>query len=199
MIDLVEAKRREQELFDQGTRWLEATNLIELLQPLGDVQLDGSFAYRLLVKPDIDFHIYNDDPDFSVATAIARKMLDFPDIVRFRMVNTYVNKPKPGEPKGHFLGLKLQFEDRLWTLDVWVIRPEDKNDSATFPPDWYKKLTPEQHDTILLIKHQLKEAGRYGGATGDKFASADVYRAVMNDGITHIDQLMEWRKTHPYF
>ena len=173
-MSIEEAKAKEQELFEQVTRWLQATNLIELLQPLGDVQLDGSFAYRLLVKPDIDFHVYNDDPDFSVATAIAQKMLEFPNIVRLRLVNTYINKPKPGEPKGHFIGLKLQFEDRLWTLDVQVIRPEDKNDPATFPPDWYKKLTP-QHDTILLIKHHLKETGWYGGATGDKFASADVY------------------------
>ena len=151
------------------------------------------------MKPDIDLHIYNDEPDFSVATKIAQKMLDFPGVVRLRVVNTYVNKPKAGEPKGHYLGIKLQFEDKLWNIHAWVIRPEDKTEPEMFPRDWYKQLTQEQHETILLIKHQLKEAGRYGGTTGDKFASADVYRAVMKDGITHIDQLTEWRETHPYF
>ncbi|MBI2798426.1 hypothetical protein HYX70_04000 [Candidatus Saccharibacteria bacterium] len=199
MITLEEANKKAEALQKDGRALLDQYDTLSLLARLGDIHVDGSFAYGLMVKPDIDFHIYSSFPDIRKVSEVSQKLLETPELVRILVSNKqdYL-EPETGHPKGIYLGFRIFYKGQAWNFDVWVVKPENKVDSEMFEFGWHKKLTKEQRDSILLLKYNLKDQGRYPGLDEGMYASADIYRAVMKDGVRTIEELDEWRKTHPY-
>ncbi len=195
MITLEEAKKHQDELQAHGRRLLDQLAIEQTLAKLGDVNLDGSFLYGLMVKPDIDYHIYNEHPDITAVAEVARKFMLLPGAARVQVGNKFVKPPLPGMPRGIYLGMAIFFETVEWSFDIWVLSREEKMDQANFPVGWADQLSESQRDNIILLKYQLAELGRYPS----EVHSADVYRAVKNDRVSTISELDEWRKTHPFY
>lgn len=171
-------------------------DVVRWLQPLGTLELEGSFTYGLMVKPDIDGRIYCDQPSLQAASELLQPTALHPGVVRTMLVNFLVATPDPGMPVGIYLGIRYLFETVVWNFDIWVIRPEDELS------DEFKLMTnlgASERDKLLLLKYQLKERGFYPGSTKvpGSFSSADLYRAVRRDGVDNLDDLLEWRKKHP--
>lgn len=196
MITLEEAHANQVALQQQGTRLMEAFKLKDMVSKLGDFGLQGSFTYGLMVKPDIDARVYCDKPSINGVADIAATIMTLPNVIRTNVVNYSSYSPEPGQPKGIYLGIKYDFEDVLWNFDIWIINSDNElgaefNDLET--------IDPGLKDTILLLKYRLKEQGLYPGSSKipGSFSSADLYRAVIRDGIRELDRLLEWRRRYP--
>lgn len=201
MITLGEAKRRQAELQARGQRLLDSFDIVDQLSLIGEIEIQGSFAAGLMVKPDIDIYVLNESPSLRAVADLAREITMLDGTVRVMTVNFLVNSSDPGTPKGVYLGVRRLFEGEVWNFDIWVISPNERLDLENFPPQWHTKLTPAMHDAALLMKYQLTEQGLYPRSSKVKgsIASAEIYRAVMNDGIKSTDDLKEWQKSHSYY
>ncbi len=195
MITIQEAKECQAQLQQEAREILDYYQLEPLLVPLGTLHTVGSFRYGWMVKPDIDFLIYNDKPDFEPLLTIAHKMMHLPGMGKVSIANHFAWPDIPGVPKSMYLCLKPNWQGTVWQIDIHMLKPEDHADKDNFALGWEKKLTGDQKDAILLLKYQLKEQGRYG----TDFWSADIYRAVMNNHVLTLKDLELWRQTHPFY
>jgi hypothetical protein len=118
-----------------------------------------------------------------------------------QVVTRHLDNPRRrGVPKGVYMSLKPDYRQRRWNFDIWFHTLAGRVDAAAFGPGWHKELTPSQRDIILLLKWNLQEMGRYPHTQTNpaSFGSADIYRAVLNDGVQTIEGLDQWRRTHPF-
>lgn len=200
MITVEEAKKHQVSLQKDGQAILSKYSILKLLSKLGDVHIDGSFTYGLMVKPDIDFHIFTESPDIMNVADVCRELFMIPELTRLHVSNrqSFV-EPRPGTPKGIYLGFRIYFQGSEWNFDIWNINPKHKINSETFATGWHEKLTQNQRDVILLLKYNLKELGRYPGIEKGMYASADVYRAVLTGDVHTIEELDNWRVNNPYY
>ncbi len=148
-----------------------------------------------MVKPDVDLYIISPSPDVASLADITREVTVEDGVVRVTVSNFTKNSSGPGKPRGLYFGLRGDIDGTIWNLDCWITGAEDRLDPENFGKDWHQRLTKRQHDAILLLKHQLTEQGRYPGF----IRSADIYRAVMNDGIQTVEAMEEWKRVHPYY
>ncbi len=201
MITLKEAKQRQDGLQKQAKALLEHFQIIEKLKPLGEVGLYGSYLYGLMVQPDIDIEVSTDHPDLDDVSTVAQFYIKNERINRVMVTSKYLSRHDgtPGRPPGIYLGISPYWEGREWNLDIWIMPPQNKLDQENFPSNWHAKLTDKQRESILLLKYNLSQQRRYPGTKDGQFLSADIYRAVMNDGVKSIEELDDWRKTHPYY
>jgi hypothetical protein len=187
---------------EEGKRLLKSLNMLPDLAEFGTVQVQGSFLYGLMVKRDIDIYVLIDEYDLAKVADYAHKLIVSEKIGKTSVDNMRMERVLiKGVPNGHYLGLNVPFEGSMWNFDIWFVKKEDLIDQSNFPLGWENKLSQEQRDSILFLKHNLSEIKLYphSSKVAGSFASADVYRAVMNDGIKTIDELQEWRKTHPFY
>jgi len=72
-----------------------------------------------------------------------------------------------------------------WETEIWFMEkyPQDKIDQDL---RFKEKLTPENRLTIL----KLKQAREVHGDNKHRITSTDIYRAVLDDGLTDYDQIL---------
>lgn len=194
-MTLEEAKQQAEALLSEGKRVIEKLDIERQLGSMGKLHLTGSFRSGLMVKRDIDFYILVDEPQLQPLADLGRKLMDDPTVGKISIANHYIWPKTPGVPRSLYLCIRPVVEGELWQVDVHMMNPDDLPDKTNYPLDWEDKMTGKQKDSALMLKANLQELGRYPG----EFRSADIYRAVMNDGIKTIPELQTWRKTHPYF
>ena len=191
-MTLEEAKSNAAQLKSDAEELLDKFEIKRRFSPLGEVELRGSVLYGLMVRYDLDFNIYSDDPKIEKAAEVAKDLLTIPDLYAVQVNNHYVVPPTLGKPKGIYIGIKPYFKSNVWVIDGWYLKREDALDQVEFGTEWWKEITLEQKDTMLLLKATLNEQGRYA----KEFVSAEIYRAVKDDGVETIDQLEVWRQSH---
>ena len=191
-MTLEEAKRNAAQLKADAEELLEKFKIQHHLRPLGEVELRGSALHDLMVRYDLDFNIYSDDPKIEKAAEVAKGLMTLPDMAGVQVNNHYVVPPTPGKPVGIYIGIKPYFKGNVWIIDGWYLKREDVLNQVAFGAAWWKEVRPEQKDTMLLLKATLHEQGRYA----KEFFSADVYRAVNDDGVKTIEDLEVWRQFH---
>lgn len=192
-MTIKEAKIKQAKLHRTAQRILATKKILKELEKYGEVTLVGSFAAELMVKPDIDFEIVNSKID-------QNKVIELTDFF-FRMKGNYSVEiadgtdyvRRPGHPKGFYIGVNTMFEDTIWRFDIWLTRePIDVTDSSYVSmrdQQWYKKVPSGTLNTILLLKHTLNEKGEYS-----KYASANVYEAVVEGGVKTLKDFYVWAK-----
>ncbi|MFI1864515.1 hypothetical protein [Streptomyces jumonjinensis] len=169
--------------------------LAELLGTRGEAVRVGSAALGLMVRRDLDITVVCPRLDAATAKAVADigaelAVHDRVRQVRFRNDTGPWNADPAAYPDGLYLGVEYRGGDgRDWTLDLWFVdEPDRQPDLAhlrTLPP----RLDDAHRRTILRIKEAL--AARPDD--GDRAPSYDVYRAVLDDGVTTVGEFDAWR------
>lgn len=104
-----------------GALLMNKSRLLELLGCFGKVHTTGSYTYDLMLDPDIDIYLELQDPSRESAKAILNALIDqgfwngykFFDWKKFR---------RPQFPKGYYLGLKNDWKDKRWKIDIWLFK-----------------------------------------------------------------------------
>ena len=79
--------------------------------------------------------------------------------------------------------------EEIWNLDLWFFDLETISKAEAYCENIMKmvKQTPEIQEHIIRIKQELQKRGLYGF---EQYSSMDVYRAVLEQGITDTDELL---------
>lgn len=188
MIDLKTARQRADELRTRADALLEEYQIVDTLGAIGPVECTGSYAYDLMVVPDIDMEIYNPSITPSEIYDLGKQL--FLRTHRIGMSDRTQLPLKESRPVGVYIGSQIDFQDQRWKIDIWVM-PDHSSRQHTMTefqrPDWFKRTTQEQREAMLLLKHQLHEEGTYNAPV----ASYQVYKAVLED-VTELSAFKDW-------
>jgi hypothetical protein len=94
--------------------------------------------------------------------------------------------------KGYYFAAVIPVEDQRWKIDVWLITPEyDKSPEMT---DHFKKLLDKADESkkisILEIKNAMREGKKYVKGVDGRL----IYKAVLEDGITSVEEFKKFIK-----
>ncbi|MBA2278834.1 hypothetical protein H0V99_00105 [Candidatus Saccharibacteria bacterium] len=172
---------------EEAEQLLTQTKLENLLAKFGQVNLDGSYAYNLMVDRDLDFGVAVRSVTPEIRAEIARTFasqswaysVNITDRVNFEPLSNL------GAPRGLYLGLTIPFPIERWNIDVWFVVSED------LPQDNIANLvqnaTSEQRSAILQIKYDLMQSGqKQKGQT-----SSEIYKAVLQKNIKTTAEFLE--------
>lgn len=178
----------QQRLHDQADKMLQMTGLAKILQQYGQLApIGGSYAYGLMVYPDLDISIICDTITTDQFANLALDIIRQPFVRKVSTVNNvdYVSLRK-GHPKGYWIGIEIPFEQDVWGIDCWIQTKAWAADTTDHYAARMLNITDAQRDAILQIKYQLILRGCYG----DNIVSVDVYDAVLDQGITTVDAFL---------
>lgn len=133
---------------------LKKTQLIDKLAKYGEVVISGSYALDLLVDCDIDLFIINKKINKEGSLKILNDLIRQDDFNGY-MYYDWTERRHEGFPNGYYLGLKTNFKNRKWKIDVWLLKSPYKEAEKlmNFVLD---NLNEQNRKTVLKLKHQAK-------------------------------------------
>jgi hypothetical protein len=177
-------------LLEQSKKWhaeaddlLEKSDLIGTMSKFGQVFNSGSYAYDLMLGPDIDFLMVCESPEISAKNLLM-------SLIGQRYWNGYkfydwenFRSPKhPDYPRAYYVGTKVTFSEHRWQTDIWLVNkyPKDIDDS------WITEGSKGHKKEIILA---LKEARNNSDFNASSF---DIYDAVINKNINTTEEFKRW-------
>lgn len=191
MITLEEAKRNQQRLHEEASKLLTDLKLKVLLNRYGQLIIEGSYAYELMHKPDIDLRVVTNNPSRNTIAELTKQLYGSERVLSILTMDMYQMKPKdPPKPKGYYIGLKALFDGAHWNVDIWLVEKPDAGYTPYASLEEIKKLSTQDKDRILLLKAQLDESGF-------DYNSSRVYRAVLESNIATVQDFEKWSTQYP--
>lgn len=170
-------------LRDEAFGDIQELNLIDLLNEHGEAELVGSVALDLIVKPDIDIHLFTTDSDLlGKVNEVYSILLEHPKVSEVR-ISDY-------RPSGVKIGVdRYQGKFRSWDIDIWI---SDKPDSIAFEQTKtiLSKLTAEDRKTIMEVKQHYYELGLLRNGLSHR-----IYKSVLYHKVKNIDEFERYLAT----
>lgn len=187
-ISSIEELRNENvRLVNQAQKMLEVTGVLDILSNgLLPPIIYGSLKYKLMVYPDIDCDIVDQNVNQQTVARIAAALISTDYVRKISVVNT-VHTPsrRKGIPKGFWIGIDIPFEGDRWGIDCWYQKPEWVTETLRPYRNELQHTSQEQKDAILLIKHWLIINGLYDKKS---YTSTDVYDAVLDKNVVSVEE-----------
>lgn len=164
------------------------TGLLERLNKIGTPHIIGSYRMDMMAWNDLDIDIENQGMSIE-------KLYELTDYI----IRTF--RPKWFEAKEEitdegrtvwFQGAEAVIDGELWNFDLWFFDRETIEKAEGYCEDIMARAAkiPGAKERMIGIKQELRERGLYGFGEG-KFISMDVYRAVLEQGITDTEGMLE--------
>lgn len=169
----------QEQLQSEASTLLRASSVLTFLEKLGKPIQAGSSVTGLMVYPDIDFSVQNDNFDIKDAITLTPMLFDELNISALKIADFSSNG---NESAGYYIGFEMPFNGRTWHIDATIggVGP-----LITNPPElaeWIENMSEDERITILKLKRQLIDAKRYVGARSQPpytFRSVHLYEAVL--------------------
>ena len=162
---------------------LLALGLRTVLDSYGDVHVVGSYALRLMVWRDLDIHVVRPDSHPRDFFNLGGKLAELLKPAKMHYRDEFVMQT-PDLPRGLYWGIYLGDERKgAWKIDIWA-SDEKGFQAATRHDAWLRPaLTDDVRANILRIKSAVWTDPRYRKS----FSSLDVYRAVIEKGVSDVE------------
>ncbi|MGX1774088.1 hypothetical protein ACWIGW_18395 [Nocardia brasiliensis] len=172
----------------QAHEILDTLRLFERWQDFGTPVLVGAVAYELAIAPDIDIEIYCDSPQIEHGFAVLQDCARI-DGVRNARFGNHLDDPD----EGLYWRLGYRGSDGTdWKIDMWALRRDHPGPcAAQLVAPLRAALTPRTRRTILELKSLVQT-----GAIAEQ-RSIDIYRAVLDGGISSGADLSAWVRDNP--
>jgi hypothetical protein len=171
---------------DQALRILERMDLLGRWSTIGNVELVGSVALNVVVKPDIDLAVFVDDLSPRRGFAALVPLTDDLTVEEI----TYVDARR--QPiNGLYWKMLVAEDDEPWTIDTWMLTRDREQDGeedvrrATRLQARAINQRPEARATIIRIKHEAR-------ARGQLVHGRWLYEAVLDGGVKTYDEHVKW-------
>ena len=164
-------------LHAQADKMLAETGLLALLEQHGhNPSISGSYAYNLMVYPDLDMDLELDTITPEIVAGVAGNLaasgfirkINYRDTVHFPAI-------RPGIPTGYWFGLEIPYEGDSWGVDCWLTEVSTSDVTNDYA-ERLAVLDQPARDAILRIKYDLIRTNQYGMG---HYLSVDVYNAVL--------------------
>lgn len=183
-METVEAEVRQWKL--AANHLIQDSGLINTLKQHGEVQFTGSYHYNLMLSPDIDIYLVRSRPNISFVKTLLSEFINQGWWQSYELGNFFDDKFRIPNwqwlPKGFYIQLKNDYEDRRWKVDIWVLSKSEMNKRS-----WNTRLTNLSVDQRRAVL-ELKKA-RLDGVIDNTVHH--IYEAVLYKGVTNIKQFKE--------
>jgi len=179
----------QDELQREGHAVLEDLKLLEFLAQFSKPHIVGSLATGLMTWRDIDLELYtapNEEQLWQASQYLFRQRH-----VKSVMQADYRKRTDSPFPKGLYIGAKYKKEDgKQWKIDLWLMSQRDTPDYHAWMLKRLPSLTTEKKLAILTLKNALSDHPLYR----KKVFSIDIYKAVIEEGVTDMEGFTEYLK-----
>ena len=164
-------------------RILYEFGLLGKLEEIGKAHIIGSYRMDTMAWNDLDIDIENDQMS-------AEKLYDLTAFIikTFRPVWYEAKEEKVETGTVWFHGFETRITGELWNVDLWFFDRETISQAEQYCDDIARRMTQVQKDVTVHIKQELIKREFY---SFEKYKSIDVYSAVLDKGVTSIDEFLE--------
>ncbi len=168
-------------LRDEAFEIIEELGFLVMLGQYGDARLVGSVALDLVVKPDIDFHLFIARSDVVNVAESIKSSLIADERIRDIRVSDYL------ENDSLKIGIdSLPGRSAEWSIDIWIT--SDISTAGFEETDRIMGLLNEDNrNTILELKRFYFEKGQLHNSL-----SSVIYRAVLEDGVSNLEEFEKY-------
>ncbi len=161
------------------------------LNTYGKPYLIGSVQMNLMAWNDLDIDVENDAMSLEKLHRLTKYILD-------NFNPTWYEAKEEINEQGNkvwFQGFEFYLENELWNVDIWFFDKESIERAEKYCDDISAKVreNEEFRTAIIGIKQELIKRNLYAF---DKYTSVDVYDAVLNKGVLHIDDFIKKCSRH---
>lgn len=171
---------------DQALKIIERMDLLRRWSSVGSVELVGSVALNVVVKPDIDLAVFVDDFSPRRGFEALLPLTDDPAVQEI----SYVDARR--QPiNGLYWKMAVVEDGEPWTIDTWVLTRHRERDSqeevtrATRLQAEAISRRPDARATIVRIKHEARDLG-------ELVHGRWLYEAVVDCGVKTYDEYVRW-------
>ena len=173
-----------QEIRKNADSILYEYGLLDMLRPLGEPHLIGSYRMDMMAWNDLDIDIENSAMDLDKLYRLTASILKV-----FRP--TWYEAKEERTPEGKtvwFHGFEAVVRGELWNVDLWFFDQETIRSAEQYCDRIARTASAVQKEQIAAIKRELIKRNLY---SFEKFHSADVYRAVHEMDIQNPSEFLE--------
>ena len=176
-------------LREEASNLLNNEGLLTLLEQYGTTRIIGSYTLDTMTWRDIDISMilpnaHDVDLFFEIGTKIAKKF----QVTKMSFSNHYIRN-LPGFDHGLYWGILLLFNEQEWKIDLWGYGETDFGTHMEEFDTLHKDIQNADRTSILRIKHTISQRPDY---RGDVYNSMAVYRAVISDNVTTLEEFNRW-------
>lgn len=171
---------------EQALTILDRTYLLGRWSSIGSVELVGSVALNVVVKPDIDVAVFVDEFSPRRGFEALLPLADDPTLQEIAYVDA---RRQP--INGLYWKMVIVEDGEPWQIDIWALTRDRDQDSeeevkrATRLQAQAISQRPEARATILRIKHTARDLG-------ELVHGRWLYEAVVDYGVTSYDEYLRW-------
>jgi hypothetical protein len=170
---------QQNQLQAEAKALLENTAVLEFLSKLGNPIQTGSSVTGLMVYPDIDFSVQNDNYSIQDAITLTNSLFKHLGVTALKIADFNHTKD---ESAGYYFGFEIPYNGKTWHIDATISKV---GPIVTNPPEmqaWIGNMSNDDRLIILELKKQLIDAKRYVGARSQPpytFRSSHLYEGVL--------------------
>ena len=175
-----------EERYARAQKILHEKGLLDRLKKIGMPHVIGSCRMNMMAWNDLDIDVENDGMCREKLYALTAWILE-----TFHPVWYEAKEEINGEGKTvWFHGFEAFIDGEKWNVDLWFFDRETIGKAERYCDSVKAQTeqTPGAREAIIAIKQELIARGRYGFFD---YASMDVYRAVLEQGVSTTDELLE--------
>ena len=164
---------------------LHEHGLLSILREYGEPHVIGSSTMDLMAWPDLDIDVIPDSMTIGKLHRLTCTLLE-----RFSPL-WYEGKEEVND-EGRtvwFQGLETMITGTRWNIDIWFFDRDTVEKAESYCAGIREAVqkNPAHREAILHLKRELIARGLY---SFEAYCSMDVYRAVLECGITDIDTFL---------
>lgn len=189
-----ELLKRAQELQKEARRIVDQLGIFSILKKISEPFFAGSVKNGLMAGRDIDIESYMEKIDIDKIVNLLKEFALLPTVQKVQF-NNFLDlrrdypKNRTRFPYGYYIGLRSIQPSGEWKMDIWFgEKGKPLGDYKTPDPS---EITEEQKIAILRIKDLwLAKEGGYK----DMVIAVDIYKAVLEHGVTNEDEFKNYLK-----
>lgn len=164
-------------------RILYEFGLLDKLKELGTPHIIDSYRMDMMAWNDLDIDIENDNMSLEKLYALSAFIIH-----TFHPVWYEAKEEVNADGKTvWFHGFETTITGELWNVDLWFFDKETIAAAERYCDTITAKTNQSQKDMIVNIKQDLIARGLY---SFEQYKSVDVYKAVIENGVTNVDEFL---------
>lgn len=169
----------------RADRILYEKGLLSYLETIGEPHIIGSYRMDMMAWNDLDIDILNDQMDRNRLYQLTSYILE-----TFQPLWYEAKEEVNDEGKTvWFHGFHTVIDGEMWNLDLWFFDLETIEKAERYCDEIAEKVkrTPGSREAVIKMKQDLISRGLYGFY---QYSSMDVYRAVLEQNIYNMEDLL---------
>ncbi len=182
-------------LREEASNLLYQEGMLSMLETHGTTRVIGSYALDTMTWRDIDISMQlPEEQDVSLYFAIGKEIATKFQVTKMSYSNHFI-RDFAGFDHGLYWGIRINYAGREWKIDLWGYGESDYQMHMSEFDTLHSQIIHADRNAILRIKHAISQRPDY---RGDVYNSMAVYRAVLTDKVSTLEEFNRWIERKVY-